>query len=1170
VWVDPPERVGGKGEANGMRQSRFVGRRDSANQIWRPDKPCDRPSNAQKHVVGGKHRNFAATCRNLGSGFFSEVSFVMQRKVLVATVATAPLLAMAFGAYAETVINTATTTPVATATATSTGRDDIRIDAAGSIKPTAAGAIVTLNSNNKVTNAGTLATVGVDNSTGILILGGNTGTVTNSLAISLTEDYTPTDDDKDASGAAAPDGDLDGPFAKGTNRYGVRLIGPGVFTGDIINDAASSIVIEGNNSAGVSLETGLVGNLTNKGAITVTGDNSFGVHATGPITGNIVQGGSVAVQGLNATGVAIDGNVTGAFALQGSVTSTGYRYTTRPAETAVAKLDADDLLQGGPAVRIGGNVTGGVLLNGPTYSTVVNGTTTTTTTISSSTTPTGSITTFGAAPALLIGSDTQAVTIGAVGTADNAYGLVAKGSISASGVYDKISATAVQIGGQTGQATTLAGGARFDSTITASAREANATGVNLMAGANVPSIWNRGAITSTSASFAGSGITGDARGVVINAGANATSLNNSGSILVTRSGELGNAVGVLDSAGTLTNITNSGQITAQVIAPTVKADGTAPTTAAVATGTAIALDLRASTAGVTVNQVAPTSTATTTTFPTADTVTTATTTATTGTPLILGSILFGSGADTLNVQSGSVIGDVAFGTGADTLNIGGGGSVVGALRDSDGQLAITVGKGSLGLTNAETINATSLNLGAESRVVFTADPSANNGAGANTHIVVSGAVNIASGAQLGLQLKSLLSAPASYTVITGGSLTAGTISQDLLGGGTPYLYVASSRTDSNNVYLDVRRRTAAEIGMNKSQAGAYDAVFSALGKDTGLANAFLGQGTKDGFLGYYDQMMPDQGEGFFAALQNANQAISAATGYRPDPGDRYGPDSVWVQEINTLVRRDTAGTMGSDTQAFGFVGGYEAMGDAGGALGLTLAYVSVEEHDIAAKVGERTTGNFVQLGSYWRRSIGGWRLNAGGGGGYGWYDGQRVFNSGDANGDGVVDVTRKNHAKWTGATFNAFAGTAYEAKFGRYFIRPEGRLDYLWLREGKRTEKGGGDGFDQVVQRRTSDSLTADAGVAFGADLGQAVWWRPEVRVGYRKTLAGSIGDTVANFVGGTPFTLAALNDKDGAVTLGFAIRAGTPMSYLAIEGNAESAKKQKRYNVKLTGRAMF
>ncbi|WP_426029861.1 autotransporter outer membrane beta-barrel domain-containing protein [Caulobacter sp. DWP3-1-3b2] len=1117
----------------------------------------------------------------------------MQRKVLVATVATAPLLAMAFGAYAETVVNTARVERIATATAAGTAPgtpDDVKIDAAGSIKPTAGtGPLILLNSNNKVNNAGTLATVGLDNTTGIEIRAGNTGTVTNSLAISLTEDYTPTDDDKTAAGVAAPDGDLDGPFAKGTGRYGVRLMGPGVFTGNIVQDGTGSIIVEGNNSAGVLLETGLVGNLNLGGSVALTGDNSYGVHVAAPVTGNVTLSGSTTVLGGNSTAVALDGAVSGAFVVQGSISATGYRYTNRPTEAVISKLDTDDLLQGGSAVRVAGNVTGGVLLNGPTGSTVVDGTTTTTSVISSSTASTAALNVFGSAPALLIGSDTQAITLGAVGAADNAYGLVSKGSIAASGVYDKtaasgvdnkIAATGVQIGGGTGQATTLTGGARFDGSVTVAAREANATGVSLTAGAAVPSLWNRGSITAASSSYTGSGVTGDARGLVIGAGANLANLTNNGGIAAVRTGDAGDAIAVLDTSGTLKTITNTGSISAQVAASGAKKDGTTVTTVTTPTGKAIALDLSASN-GVTLTQTAPTSSATTTTYASTDTVTTASTTSTTTTPSIAGAIRFGSGADVLNIQNGTVFGDISFGAGADALNINGGGVVLGALSDTDGRLAINIGKGSLGLTNTGLINASSLTLGADSKVVFTVDPTANGGPGANTHINVSGAVNIASGAQLGLRLTSLLSAPTSYTVITGGSLTAGTISQDLLGD-TPYLYVASSRADTNNVYLDVRRRSATEIGMNKAQASAYDAVFAAVGKDTGISGSFLGKDTKDGFLSLYNQMLPDQGEGFFAALQNANQSIAAATGYRPDPGDRYGPDSIWMQEINTLIRRDTGDTQGSDTQAFGFVGGYEAMGDAGGALGLTLAYISVEEHDITAQVGEQTTGNFVQLGSYWRRSVGGWRMNVGGGGGYGWYDGDRVFNSGDANGDGVADVVRKNTAKWNGATFSAFAGTGYETKFGRYFVRPEARLDYLYLREGKRTEKlvsaqnagvattDNGDGFNLTVEQRNSSSLSADAGLAFGADFGRDVWWRPEVRVGYRQTLAGSVGDTVARFNGGNPFHMAAMDEKQGAVTVGLALRAGTPMSYLALEANAESTKKQKRYNVKLTGRAMF
>jgi hypothetical protein len=1095
----------------------------------------------------------------------------MQRKVLVATVATAPLLAMAFGAYAETVINTARTTPIATATATAVGGpDDVKIDTGGGITLTTTGPLITLNSNNKVTIGGNgLTTVGVDGSTGVLIQGGTTGSVTNNAVISLTEDYTPTDDDKDAAGAAKPDGDLDGPFAKGQNRYGIRLVGPGVFTGDIIQGSSGSITIEGNNSAGISLETGLVGNLTTGGSISVLGDNAYGVHVAGPVTGKVSINGGTTVTGLNATGVAIDGDVSGAFVVQGGVTSTGYRYTTRPGTKELrAILDDDDKLQGGSAVRVTANVAGGILLDAPPLDTDTANTDEDGDGVADASEGTAALVTYGAAPALAIGSDTRSVAIGAVGTGDNAYGLITKGGVTANGVLDGVTATAIQIGGNTGQATTIAGGVRIDSSITATAYEATSTALQFKAGATAPTLWNKGVISAFSISEGQF----DARAVAIDAGSSVTTVRNAGSIAATMGGEKGNAYGIIDNAGTVTTIENTGRISASIV-PTDDADDKddADNLASneVVTGKAIAIDVSKNTTGVTITQngvndgddlkdgiADPDSDG--------DGVDDA------DEPSILGAVNFGSGADTFNVQNGIVVGDIQFGAGADVLNISGGATVLGGLRDSDGQLAINVTKGSLGLTNAETINATSLNVGAESKLLFTADPSANNGAGTNTHIVVSGAVNIASGAQLGLRLTSLLTAPTSYTVITGGTLTAGTINQDLLGG-TPYLYVASSRVDTNNVYLDVRRRTSSEIGMNQAQSSAYDATFAALSKDKDIATAYLTQTTKDGFLGLYDQMMPDQGEGFFAAMQDVTHAISQATAFRPDPGDRYGPDSLWIQEINTLVRRDTDDTMGSDTQAFGFVGGYEAMGDAGGALGLTLAYVSIEEHDIAAKVGEQTTGNFVQLGGYWRRAIGGWRMNIGGGGGYGWYDGDRTFNTGDLNGDGAADVQRHNSAKWNGYTFNAFAGTAYEAKFGRYFARPEAYLDYLYLSEGERKESGGGDGFDQIVHKRKSSSLTGDVGVVFGADYGRDLWWRPEMRVGYRQRLAGDIGDTTAQYVnGGTPFTLASAGDKDGAVTLGLALRAGTPMSYLAIEANAEAAKKQKRYNLKLTGRAMF
>ena len=100
--------------------------------------------------------------------------------------------------------------------------------------------------------------------------------------------------------------------------------------------------------------------------------------------------------------------------------------------------------------------------------------------------------------------------------------------------------------------------------------------------------------------------------------------------------------------------------------------------------------------------------------------------------------------------------------------------------------------------------------------------------------------------------------------------------------------------------------------------------------------------------------------------------------------------------------------------------------------------------------------------------------------------------------------------------------------------------------------------------------LSAGCEGSLGATVGREVWGRPEVRLGYRQTLAGEVGDTVARFRGGSSFTLASLNDKQGAVTLGLALRAGSAMSYLALEGGAEASRKQTKYNLRLSGRAMF
>ena len=205
-------------------------------------------------------------------------------RILLATaVAIAPLLAVT-GAQAEIVVSTARTTPIQTSNATGTAADNVRIASGGSIAVTS-GTAVTLDSNNTVDlDSGGSITMAksADGATGILVNGGNTGSVAMGGAISITDSLEDADY-KDADG----DGDIDGPFATGTGRYGVRVAGPAPFNGAITIEPTSSITVEGNNSYGVAVETDLNGRLQSLSTVRVLGDGTVGVRTTGAVSGNV-------------------------------------------------------------------------------------------------------------------------------------------------------------------------------------------------------------------------------------------------------------------------------------------------------------------------------------------------------------------------------------------------------------------------------------------------------------------------------------------------------------------------------------------------------------------------------------------------------------------------------------------------------------------------------------------------------------------------------------------------------------------------------------------------------------------------------------------------------------------------------------------------------------------
>ncbi len=349
-------------------------------------------------------------------------------KRLLVSAAVLPLVPAA--AHAETKITAATTTPVATSSLASGQPDNLLIDAAGSLKPTAPGAAVTVDSSNTVTNNGAIGFQNVSGATGILIQGGVSTTVINGNGLSLIEDYAPTDADGD--------GDLDGAFAQGSNRFGIRATGAVPVTGTIVNPG--TITIEGNDSAAISLETRLVGSLASSGAITVTGDRSLGMRADS-VSGDVAVTGAVTAIGEGAVGVQV-GDVGGALKLQSAIGASGFRSRDRLGDAARAKLDADDLKLGGAAMRVTGDVGGGILLDAPPPDADRDKADEDGDGIDDAAEPTARIAAYGSAPGLDIGAMDRDTTIGAVGTGDRAYGLVNRGLVGGYGVNDGIAAPA--------------------------------------------------------------------------------------------------------------------------------------------------------------------------------------------------------------------------------------------------------------------------------------------------------------------------------------------------------------------------------------------------------------------------------------------------------------------------------------------------------------------------------------------------------------------------------------------------------------------------------------------------------------------------------------------------------------------------------------------------------
>lgn len=1014
-------------------------------------------------------------------------------------------VALAGPAAAETTISTAVSGPVRTSTAKQGAPDDILINSTGVVNGTAAGGLI-IDSNHKLNNQGTIQIGSVANAVGVDVAAGVTSGITLGGKIIVDESFTPTDADND--------GDLDGPFATGSNRVGIRT--NGAFTGNIVVGSTGVITVEGNNSAGIALGGPLTGNFSHDGKTNVLGNNSIGVQLS-DVNGNVRLAGEISAQGQNNFAVRSTGNVTGAMTIQGKIASTGYRYTASPADPS--KLDADDLLQGGPAISIEGNVGQGIILALPPKDNSTTNNDEDNDGIEDSKEGSASVLSFGSAAAMRIGAAGN-ITIGATQGTGTGFGLIVDGGIGGDGVYSGVDGNALQIGGL-GGSVTIANGIGVTGAVQAKSVDRNATAVRLGAGATTPELRNAGKI------FASSGNTAQsvATAIDINAGANLPSLRNSGQIAAS-AGANGTAVAIVDKSGTLGLIENSGTITA--IGPTAAAH-------------AVAIDLSANTTGATIKQTAvaagfaePSITGDirlgsgSDTLDVADGKLTGNVTFGAGNNRFLlsgdakanGNLSFGAGADTLTLDGTSDFnGLVDFGGGADVLTIGGTSTFTAQLSNAAG-LAVNLQKGTFGVIKSATIASLVVTSGGVLAVTL------DKTAGASSVLNVSGTASFGAGSKLQLNVANVDQAEGHFVVLNAGTLAGGT-NIAAASGLLPFLYKGSLSVTGNQVAVDISRKNTTELGLNRSESAAFNAIYAALASDDAVGDSFLAIRDQVTFVGQVRQMLPEHAGGVFESVTMGDRTLARMLNDPKTPYKDEGGVTYWATQVAWGSSKSLGNTAGYEIGGWGANGGAEISTKLG-RFGGTLAYLWGQNDD--RSTDNRVTDGQYTFAAHWRFASNGFQVAARGSYSFISFSGSRYFRSDTGN----AAIDREIKGKWNGTLFSASAAASQELWSGGFFLRPSLGLDYYKLSEDGYQEKGGGSALDLNVGKRNSSEFAVNGLLIAGFELGgqrpYEGYFRFEAEAGRRQIVGGSLGETRAHFENGSEFVLTPEDRKSGWV----------------------------------------
>lgn len=982
----------------------------------------------------------------------------LQKHVNLTKINKTLLIALQMGTFTcasafaqEVTISEDRNTSIETATADGGSPADIIIDNDGKIE-VSDGTAITINSDNDLDMDGNVLSQGFDNAIGIHIDTQGAGTITSNLNINDGFNI----------------GSTDGNDNVGTGNYGILVSGDGDFIGDIILGSSGNIDVLGNNSAGFSLQTDMVGNvqLDNIG---ISGENSVGAEILGTLDGNLITNSNITIREAGSYGVYIGGDITGSYNNRGSITAgadSTFNFFTQ------TQFDAKP---GEAAIRISGNVGGG-FENRIIYFDSLGGVVEVNEgdSIAGLSSDTSSLLSYAGGYALLVtpekldSAPMSDITLGNTESFYGDYSIMNQGDMAASGANKGVDSTAVLITGAVDgldtYSTTLTHGFYNGlwGKIESEAEDGTAKGVEFGDYSSAPEFINNGIIEiSTTTSFDDTtevvGPGGDAYGLLINPDASIDSFENRGTITVSAEGANTSAYGVIDNSGTITNFYNT-----NIISTVIDEEST---------GDTVAVDLSANNTVLTFHSEG----------------------------IITGDVYLGSGDNTITLDGltteqidlltqafiddnvieevylplleRKIEGSITLGGGTATLELNNNANLTQGIYSPNGQLEVTMNDQSQMTVPADrALNVENMYINDSSKLTVEVNGQGTFEGGINA----TGDIIFGENSELKIQIDSLIGGENSFEVISANSLTIDSETNLFNESDQLFIYDIQSEIDATSLNVSLRRKTAEELNLSNNVGNIYEASVPVLIASNEVGGAISSIIEEEEFNRVYSQMMPSNlTQATRQILINNNSlAIGAVSGqldnlrrlkYIGDDKMLSG-NGLWVQQYGSKYDLDADyDKRSANGFTFGIAAGYDfAIGDRA-AVGVSVARNFADiKFDNAG--GSRMGMENTQLGVYgalWLKDF--------------FVEGQANVGMLDFESDRDVvfsNFTRTAEADWGGLHYASNLKAGYQLNMGSFTLTPSASINYNNAKHNAYTETGGGTGIDlEVSEYRTSSMI---------------------------------------------------------------------------------------------------